>query len=183
MSHSRDSPGVASHDNPDRQGEFSLANTMRDTLRQLVLRLPAIFHRYSPPLRLDASGIVPRTLGVYFKDLRVVGKGASSYFQNTVGSRLNPKFIYEDIRRAIRPGTRDILSGFNGVVRPGEMLRESLSHGCVVSGWVITRRAPQLSLAVLDQDAPPFSRCSQTTARPIMKYRVKFTTDLSLQRR
>ena len=76
-------------------------------------------------LRLEDSGITPRTLGVYFKDLRVIGAGASSSFQNTVGSRLNPKAIYDDIRRALRPETRDILSGFNGVVRPGEMLRKS----------------------------------------------------------
>lgn len=43
-----------------------------------------------------------------------------------MGSRLNPNVAYDDIRRALRPETRDILSGFNGVVRPGEMLRRSL---------------------------------------------------------
>ena len=79
---------------------------------------------YSSPLRLEDSGVAPRSLGVYFKDLNVVGTGASASFQNTVGSRLNPKVAYDDIRRALRPETRDILSGFNGVVRPGEMLRK-----------------------------------------------------------
>ncbi|KAF9650879.1 pleiotropic drug resistance ABC transporter [Thelephora ganbajun] len=109
-SHPRDSPGAASYDLseptlPGEQGEFSLEKTMRETLK-----------------RLEGSGITPRTLGVYFKDLRVTGTGASSFFQNTVGSRLNPKVAYDDIRRALRPETRDILCGFNGVLRPGEML-------------------------------------------------------------
>ena len=75
--------------------------------------------------RLEDSGITPRTLGVYFKDLTVIGTGASSSFQNTVGSGLNPKTAYDDIRRGLRPETRNILSGFNGVIRPGEMLRKS----------------------------------------------------------
>ena len=96
-------------------------------------------HRH---FRLEDSGITPRTLGVYFKDLRVVGTGASAFFQSTVGSKLNPKVAYNDIRRALRPETRDILSGFHGVVRPGEMLRKShsvwvgqnLTHVAVVLG-------------------------------------------------
>ena len=86
----------------------------------------------SPPLRLEDSGITPRTLGVYFKDLQVVGTSASSSFQATVGSRLNPKVAYDDIRRFLRPKTRDILYGFNGVVRPGEMLRKSPPN-CAIS--------------------------------------------------
>ena len=137
--HSSDSPEVAPQDAsnptlPSGQGEFSLANTMRNTLKQSVLRLAVHSYSGSPSFRLEASGITPRTLGVYFKDLRVIGKGASSYFQNTVGSRLNPKVAYDDIHRALRPETRHILSGFSGVVRPGEMLRESLFHNCIVPG-------------------------------------------------
>jgi len=80
------------------------------------------------PFRLEDSGITPRTLGVYFKDLRVVGTGASAFFQSTVGSKLNPRVAYHDIRRALRPKTRDILSGFSGVVRPREMLRKYHLH-------------------------------------------------------
>lgn len=89
---------------------------------------------------MEDSGITPRTLGVYFKDLRVIGTGASSLFQDTVGSRLNPKVAYNDIRRALRPETRDLLSGFNGVVRPGEMLRKSPFRGFVVTDWIETQR-------------------------------------------
>ena len=65
---------------------------------------------------------------MYFKDLRVVGTGGSAFFQSTVGSKFNPKVAYYDIRRALRPETRDILSGFNGVIRPGEMLRTFHLH-------------------------------------------------------
>lgn len=128
----------------------------------------------SPPLRLEDSGITPRTLGVYFKDLQVVGTSASSSFQATVGSRLNPKVAYDDIRRFLRPKTRDILYGFNGVVRPGEMLRKSPPPTAPFQmGWKL---AQQSSLAVLDQDAPPSSRCLPTSARLIVTYRVKFST-------
>lgn len=128
-SHPRNSRDVAPHDLseptlPGKQGEFSLENTMREILRQLVLGFLVHPHNRSSPLRLEDSGITPRTLGVYFKDLRVIGTGSSSSFRNTVGTRLNPKVAYDDIRRALRPETRDILSGFNGVVRPGEMLRK-----------------------------------------------------------
>ena len=58
----------------------------------------------------------------------MIGTGASASFQSTVGSTLNPKAAYNDIRRALRSETRDILSGFSGVVRPREMLRKS--HLC-----------------------------------------------------
>jgi hypothetical protein len=98
---------------------------MRNTLKRLVLEFSGYSYSDSQPLSLEDSGINPRTLGVYFKDLRVIGTGASSSFQNTVGSSLNPKVAYNDIRRLLRPETRDILSGFSGVVRPGEMLRRS----------------------------------------------------------
>ena len=58
-----------------------------------------------------------------FKDLRVVGLGAAASFQPTFGSFFNPKIILEKIRTMRHPPLRDILSGFEGVIRPGEMLR------------------------------------------------------------
>jgi ATP-binding cassette subfamily G (WHITE) protein 2 (SNQ2) len=57
-----------------------------------------------------------------FKDLRVVGVGGSASYQSTLGSLFNPKVIMENIKNARHPQVRDILSGFEGVVRPGEML-------------------------------------------------------------
>lgn len=58
-----------------------------------------------------------------FKDLRVVGLGASASYQSTFGSSLNPLNLVNNIRTSLHPATRDILNGFDGVVRPGEMLR------------------------------------------------------------
>jgi ATP-binding cassette subfamily G (WHITE) protein 2 (SNQ2) len=58
-----------------------------------------------------------------FKDLHVVGLGAAACYQPTFGSFFNPKVILEKIQASLHPHLRDILSGFEGVVRPGEMLR------------------------------------------------------------
>lgn len=60
-----------------------------------------------------------------FKDLRVVGLGTAASYQSTFGSLFNPAVILEKIRTLRNPPLRDILSGFEGVVRPGEMLRMS----------------------------------------------------------
>lgn len=140
-SHPRDSHDVASEDVseptlPGDQNGFSLEKTMRNTLKRLVIEFTAYLCSDSQPLSLEESGITPRTLGVYFKDLRVIGTGVSSSFQSTVGSRLNPKVAYNDIRRALRPETRDILTGFNGVIRPGEMLRKSPFPNRIISDWM-----------------------------------------------
>ena len=61
-----------------------------------------------------------------FQNLRVVGLGASSSHFSTLGSVLNPMVAIEKIQTLRHPPLRDILSGFEGVVRPGEMLREFL---------------------------------------------------------
>ena len=75
-------------------------------------------------LRLDESDIKRRELGVVFQDLRVVGLGASASFQQTLGSALNPLNLVKNVQGVLHPATRDILTGFDGVVRPGEMLCE-----------------------------------------------------------
>lgn len=76
--------------------------------------------------RTDQSDIKRRELGVVFENLRVVGLGAAESFQPTLGSTLNPFRIVDIIRKFRNPPVRDILVGFEGVVRPGEMLREFL---------------------------------------------------------
>ena len=73
----------------------------------------------------NQGAIKQRTLGVAFRDLRVVGAGSEAALQDTLGSLLNPLVIASKIRSAISPQNRDIISGFEGVVRPGEMLRGS----------------------------------------------------------
>ncbi|KAJ7261710.1 ABC-2 type transporter-domain-containing protein [Mycena haematopus] len=72
--------------------------------------------------KLEDANIDRRELGVIFQDLRVVGLGASASHQPTLGSTLNPLSILEQIRAFRHPPLRNILEGFSGVVRPGEML-------------------------------------------------------------
>ncbi|KAJ3537090.1 hypothetical protein NMY22_g5742 [Coprinellus aureogranulatus] len=71
--------------------------------------------------RIEAR-IQARQLGVGFRDLRVRGIGASASFIPTLGSQLNPFLIFEGLRNSWKPPVKDILTGFEGTVRPGEML-------------------------------------------------------------
>ncbi|KAA1475296.1 pleiotropic drug resistance ABC transporter [Dentipellis sp. KUC8613] len=68
------------------------------------------------------SDIKARELGVLFQDLQVVGVGAASSHQSTLASVLDPRSLLEYFRKLRSPPLRNILSGFEGVVRPGEML-------------------------------------------------------------
>ncbi|KAF9461727.1 pleiotropic drug resistance ABC transporter [Collybia nuda] len=70
----------------------------------------------------EEADIKRRELGVLFQDLRVVGLGATASYQPTLGSMLNPMVALEQINTLRHPPLRDIISGFEGVVRPGEML-------------------------------------------------------------
>ena len=82
--------------------------------------------RHHPfPCRQQKHNVRPRELGVVFQDLRVQGLGASGNYQPTVGSALNPLSLIETIQSMLHPPVRDIISGFEGVVNPGEMLRMS----------------------------------------------------------
>ncbi|KAJ6520879.1 pleiotropic drug resistance ABC transporter [Mycena vulgaris] len=72
--------------------------------------------------KLEEAEIERRELGVVFENLRVVGLGASASYQPTLGSTLNPLSIFEKIQTLRHPPLRNILDGFSGVVRPGEML-------------------------------------------------------------
>lgn len=81
----------------------------------------------------DQPAFQTRELGVMFRGLGVVGVEASTKFQPTLGSKLNPFNIIEAIQHRRHPATKDILSGFEGAVRPGEMLREYLAHPTVTS--------------------------------------------------
>ncbi|KZT66729.1 hypothetical protein DAEQUDRAFT_714433 [Daedalea quercina L-15889] len=72
--------------------------------------------------RIDESDIQRRELGVIFEHLRVVGLGASASYQPTLGSVLNPLELLQGIKRFRHPPVKDILSGFDGCVKPGEML-------------------------------------------------------------
>ncbi|PPQ74645.1 hypothetical protein CVT26_005690 [Gymnopilus dilepis] len=72
--------------------------------------------------RCDEQNIKTRTLGVGFRDLKVVGITASDNYLPTLGSVLNPLNAVEKVQKLRHPSLRNILSGFEGVVKPGEML-------------------------------------------------------------
>ncbi|KIP09940.1 hypothetical protein PHLGIDRAFT_102023 [Phlebiopsis gigantea 11061_1 CR5-6] len=69
-----------------------------------------------------ADNVQRRELGVLFQDLCVVGTGASVSYQPTVASFFDIKSHLRAFQNLRHPATRDILSGFEGDVRPGEML-------------------------------------------------------------
>jgi ATP-binding cassette subfamily G (WHITE) protein 2 (SNQ2) len=106
-------------------GSFDFAKTLRDIVKKYIflacLRECQLIQAICR--RADAD-IKSRELGVLFEDLRVVGLGASASFQSTFGSLFNPFGIVGAIRSMRHPPLRNILSGFEGVVRPGEMLRK-----------------------------------------------------------
>ena len=56
------------------------------------------------------------------QDLRVVGLGAAAKYQDTFLSVLNPLRLLEAVHNFRHPPVKDILSDFQGLVQPGEML-------------------------------------------------------------
>ena len=82
------------------------------------------FPSFLPVLcRHNAANIRPRSLGIVFCNLCVVGVTAANSYMPTLGSTLNPFSVLEQIQRIRHPSLRPILSGFEGVIKPGEMIR------------------------------------------------------------
>ncbi|KAG0695928.1 P-loop containing nucleoside triphosphate hydrolase protein [Suillus ampliporus] len=94
---------------------FDFEQVLRNLMKRQVFR--GDMHR----LRQD-EGIKDRQLGVMFKDLRVVGAGSRTSLQPTMGDTFDPSTFLHKIRQIRHPSVTDILSGFEGVVTPGEML-------------------------------------------------------------
>ncbi|KIJ10444.1 hypothetical protein PAXINDRAFT_102018 [Paxillus involutus ATCC 200175] len=88
----------------------------------IVPPLLLVVHVFSIFSSFGKDGIQARRFNVAFKDLRVVAIGDRASFQPTVSSILSPVAIMKSIRTMRHPPVRDILSGFEGVVTPGEML-------------------------------------------------------------
>jgi ATP-binding cassette subfamily G (WHITE) protein 2 (SNQ2) len=105
-------------------GPFDLEKTLRQIVKGASLdHLVSLgnFPYYDYDRRNEANHKV-RELGVMFKDLKVVGLGASASYQPTPASILNHLNLIKAVNAIRYPPTKDILTGFEGVVRTGEML-------------------------------------------------------------
>ncbi|GAB1523182.1 hypothetical protein RhiTH_006313 [Rhizoctonia solani] len=72
--------------------------------------------------RMDEEGIKHRSLGVGFVDLTVRGLGAAAKYQETVLSMVSPIQWVHKLSELRHPPVKDILTGFTGTVKSGEML-------------------------------------------------------------
>ncbi|CEL55831.1 hypothetical protein RSOLAG1IB_01843 [Rhizoctonia solani AG-1 IB] len=72
--------------------------------------------------RMDEEGIKHRELGVGFVDLTVRGLGAAAKYQETVLSMISPTQWLHKLGELRHPPVKDILTGFTGTVKSGEML-------------------------------------------------------------
>ncbi|CAE6532853.1 unnamed protein product [Rhizoctonia solani] len=72
--------------------------------------------------RMDEEGIKHRELGVGFVDLTVRGLGAAAKYQDTLLSMLSPAQWLQKLNELRHPPVKDILAGFTGTVKSGEML-------------------------------------------------------------
>lgn len=114
----------------DASEKFDLEKILREMVKRYVT--PIFFgvlcctHLIINRQEEDQS-IKPRELGVVFRDLRVQGLGRAASYQATLGSTINPLNIPAKVREALHTSVRDIISGFEGVVFPGEMLRTFFS--------------------------------------------------------
>lgn len=82
-------------------------------------------------LRHGQTAAGQHTTALAFKDLCVFAKDKSicsgTAFFPTVGSALNPVDWFRGLYRGKNASTKRLLSGFEGVVNPGEMLRKLLT--------------------------------------------------------
>ncbi|KAF8699335.1 ABC transporter, partial [Rhizoctonia solani] len=112
--------------------------------------------------RMDEEGIKHRELGVGFVDLTVRGLGATAKYQETVLSMLSPVQWMRNLNNLRHPPVKDILSGFTGTVKSGEMLLVALpSLRCsqtndkgITKSWAMspmTECAPTISLNTTEE--------------------------------
>lgn len=113
--------------------------------------------------RFDEAQIKTRELGVMFRDLRVVGVGSAASYIPTFGAAFNPFAILEKIQSSRHPHLRTILSGFEGVVRPGEML-------CKLPGTFYGASLTYLFLVVLGRPEAGSSTFLKTIANRRSEY-------------
>ena len=123
----------------------------------------------------------PRELGVCFENLKVVGVASRNTYQPTLGSILNPLNILRTIQGIRHPQLRDILSGFEGVVRPGEMLCEFFLFHFSVPRTVLSTSSSLSEKWFLEppaQDARPSSKSSLTNVTNTTQLKVPCASTL-----
>ena len=109
---------------PVGDGPFDFERTFRNLVEQCApFKYNFIIYSQFPIARHDEAKNKKRELGVLFQDLHVVGLASSASYQPTLGSVLDPRNLIHSIKAMRHPSLRNILTGFEGVVRPGEMLR------------------------------------------------------------
>ncbi|KAF8753310.1 ABC transporter [Rhizoctonia solani] len=112
--------------------------------------------------RMDEEGIKHRELGVGFVDLTVRGLGATAKYQETVLSMLSPVQWMRNLNNLRHPPVKDILNGFTGTVKSGEMLLVALpslrywqtSDKGITKSWAtspMTECAPTISLNTTEE--------------------------------
>ncbi|KAF9001112.1 pleiotropic drug resistance ABC transporter [Cyathus striatus] len=118
----------------DPSGVQEFSNALRQVLDDMSIREVAspsisrtetrnsdvIMRELLSPQEMLEIGL--QDLGLTFEDLRVVGSGTSVAVQPTVASSLNPFNWLRSLLSLRHPPVHDIISGFEGCVRPGEML-------------------------------------------------------------
>lgn len=114
---------------PKGDEPFDLERTLRTVMKRYLAPAHLVCFEANGIYRhrKEKSNIHRRELGVMFQDLRVIGLGSAENYQSTFGSLFNPRVLLQSLRETRKPPLRDILSGFEGAVRPGEMLRQSTS--------------------------------------------------------
>ena len=101
-----------------------------------------------------------------FRDLRVVGLGVGAAAQHNLASLFYPRSIVKYINTLWHPPVHDIISGFEGVVLPGEMLRAHTSF----TGCILAYANTSLDTVVLGR---PGSGCS-TFLKTLSNYRGEY---------
>lgn len=103
---------------------FDFEKVLRNVVQRYVLLKARLVLLADFNIRRDEAHIKPRSLGVAFRNLQVVGTGSADTYLPTLGSVFNPAVILEGLQNQRHPKLKNILQGFEGVVRPGQMLRE-----------------------------------------------------------
>jgi len=116
---------IQSSDETLNDQPFDFQKTLDRFVRMFVfLILFLVFYQCtSLSSRREEHNIKPRSLGIVFRDLRVSGLTAASPYFPTLGSMFNPMSMLENVQSLRHPNIKDILSGFEGVAKPGEMIR------------------------------------------------------------